>query len=596
MLSRLFRTGSKSLAVFACALGFMFTAAPAAEAQEYFDDTNGVWTLTTTGQQGSEQALTECYSPGGSEVTLRVKDKVSQLKKTGDTLTGAGAGGNGVIGGLNGNNVTNPGDVNLKIKGLATKTPADDTMEGTYYGKSVVFKRDVRSRAPIVLKLPGDRPWVRFMREVLIPKTAEDRETYHAFTTAPATRFLTACQLYVSDYWMRKYMKGGGTPAGRESFANIIRDMNGLEISPRSISNSPFGTILRRNMAPTAMDSYALARSGLGMYFSTAAGGSVRIEVTDNKDCVIYYITDRRANSKNGLVVMATPSHAPLASSFGKWLLDFSDMDKADDMAFAKSLLETMVKSSTKSANSIVSAHGRSAFTDYLGVMAIEDQRGVMFANDDLSWGYNMTSGSFTALISRALSHGQKRPGPNLVQLLGDTPKNRKMAQQMGFDGREELASQVIVDGDDGYELRPGNAAYFDVMNGADDVLAGEGTAGGNDFQESGGMEPLSRLTTKWLEAKHPALCTELKASLAMFIPEAELGYRSKEDLFHRLVENFFDAARFSKVTPAQGDRIIKAALALVAKINEQSRDLEAFILANDVTKSEKWAPRASGF
>jgi hypothetical protein len=83
-----------------------------------------------------------------------------------------------------------------------------------------------------------------------------------------------------------------------------------------------------------------------------------------------------------------------------------------------------------------------------------------------------------------------------------------------------------------------------------------------------------------------------------MFIPAEEISGRSAECVFHLLCENFFDNARFSKVTPAQGDRIVKAGMALMKVIHEQSRDLEAFILLpeNGVTKSQEWAPRASGF
>jgi hypothetical protein len=569
-----------------------------ASAQEYFDDYNGVWTVRLDGQAQTDTALTESYRPGGTAITLRLKERVVPLKRDGNTLT-AGATDNGIVDNLPGTTppATSPDDVRLTVSGLQTKDPTDDRLTGTFFGQEVELRRDTRAKPPIVLRLPGDRPWVRFMREVLIPKTAEDRETYHRFQHAEAKRFLTSCQLYRTDYWLRKYMKGGASEQGKRSFDAIIRGMNGLTISPRSISSSPFGGILRSNMAPAAMESYALARSGLGMYFSTAAGGAVRIEVTDNRDCVIYYITDRRANSKNGLVVMDTPAHPPLASSFGRWLLDFSHMDYADDLAFSRALLETMVISSSRSANQLTSPSGRSAYTDYLGVMAIEDQRGVMFANDDLSWGYNMTSGSFTALIARALSHGERRTGPDLVAILGDTTKNRNLAQRLELTGREELATQVIVESfDGGPELRPGECSYFDTLNGADDVLAGEGISGGNDFQEGRGMSTLRRLTTKWLREKHPQLVTAAEQSVAMFIPQDELASRSKEDVFHLLCENFFEHERFSRVTPAQGRKIITSAMALVQTIREQSRDLEAFILANGVTKSTEWAPRASGF
>lgn len=575
-------------AVLCAALIALAVAPTPAAAQEYFDDMNGVWTVQLGGQAASETALTESYTPGGSTVTLRFRDRVVTLTKSGNDLTnGSGS----LVGNLPGG-TNQAATVRLRVTGLQTKDPADDALTGTFFGADAVFKRDVSSRAPIVLKLPGDRPWVRFMREVLIPRTAEDRETYHRFETAPARGFLESCVLYETGYWMRKFMRGGATAEGRRSFGNVIDGMSGRLVSPRSITTSAFGGLLRANMAPNAVGQFALARSGLGMYFSTAAGGSVRIPVTDDGTCTIYYITDRRASSKNGLVVMATPAHAPLASSFGRWLLDFSRMDKRDDVVFARCLLETLTESSTRSANRLQSGHGRSAYADYLGVMAIEDQRGVMFANDELSWGYNMTSGSFTALIARALSHGEKRPGPDLVALRGDTAKNRSLARTLELDGREELATQVIV----GNELRPGDLSYFDVLNGADDVLAGEGVRGGDDFQEHGGMATLSRLTTRWLREKYPNLVRAAEESVAPFIPREQLARRSKEDVFHLLCENLYDNARFSKVTRTQARRITAAGVALMTKIHAESRDLERFILANGVTKSTRWAPRASGY
>ena len=566
-------------------------------AQEYFDDMNGVWTVTLNGQAQTETALTECYSPGGSAVTLRFKDKGYNLSRNGNKLVAGGAG-SGFTGNLHGGNSATASDVDLTTTGLDTFTTTDDKIEGKFFGQTMVMKRDTRAKPPIELKLPGDRPWVSFMREILIPKTAEDRETYHTFRPDRAREFLRSCQLYQTHYWQRKYFAGETNGERNASFDALVNGMNNMRVSPRSISSSRFGSILRQNLSESAQDSFALAKSSLGMYFSTAAGGAVRIIVTDNRDSIVYYITDRRANSRNGLVVMLTPTHPPLASSFGKWLLDFSLMEKQDDATFTRCLLETMVKSSTASANKLVSGHGKSAFTDYLGVMAIEDQRGVMFGNDGLSWGYNMTSGSFTALISRALSHGQMRKGPDLVEILGDTPKNRALARQIGFTGQQELASQVIVEdwSGSGPKLQPGDASYFDTLNGADNVLAGEGTKGGNDFQEGQGMATLRRLTTKWLRAKYPQLVKAAEDSVSMFIPKNELSSDSQEDVFHLLCENFFDNARFSKVTAAQGDKIIAAGAALMDKIHAESRDLEKFILENGVTKSNDWAPRASGF
>ncbi|MGE0710151.1 MAG: hypothetical protein AB7N76_07425 [Planctomycetota bacterium] len=588
----------RPLAVVALLLAALF---PSTAHAQYFDDSNGLWAVKLDGKSQSKKALTESYEDGG-DVTLRLNGKVVTLTRVGNTLTSATTANNtGIVGNINDPDAkptaAAKADVTLELKGLDTKDPADDTLEGTFFGKKAVLRRDVASHRAIVVKLPGDRPWVRFMREILIPKTAEDRETYHTFRQSPARSWLQSCQLYQSDYWQRKYMKGGASAEGNQSFDNVIVGLDNYRVSPRSITMSKFGWLLQDNMADSAKSSFALARSGLGMYFGTAAGGSVRIPVTDNKDCTIYYITDRRANSRNGLVVMDTPEHPPLASSFGKWLLSFSKMDYKDDMAFAQCLFETLVKSSSKSANSLKSAAGRTAYTDYLGVMAIEDQRGVMFANDDLSWGYNMTSGSFTALISRALSHGQSRKGPDLVALQGDSTKNKNLAKRLELDGRPELATQVIVaDWNGEPTLRPGDCSYFDTLNGADDVLAGEGTRGGDDFQEGEGMELLRRLTTKWLREKHAALVKEAEDSVAMFIPADELSSNAKEDVFHCLCENFYNNEKFSQVTPAQADRIVKAGMALMKVINDESRDLETFILQNGVKKSQDWAPRASGF
>ncbi len=579
-------------------LGLTFWLLPApAAAQDYFDDLNGVWSARVAGQQVSDTALTESYTPGGTQITLRFQGKVVALRKSGNDLTGSAVT-DGIVGNLPGlDQPTNQTpEVRLRAAGLSTRALDDDTLTGTFFGQQVVLARDTSARAPITLRLPGDRPWVRFLREVLIPLTAQDRETYHLFEAAPARGFLESCQLHQSGYWHRKWMLGGAGAQGRRSFDAVIDGMVGQRVSPRSITTSSFGPLLRRNMAPAAQSQYALARSGLGMYFSTAAGGSVRIQVTDSGDATIYYITDRRANEKNGLVVMATPAHPPLASSFGRWLLDFSRMDHADDPTFARALLETVVESSTRSANRLRSGHGRSAYADYLGVMAIEDQRGVMFANDDLSWGYNMTSGSFTALIARALSHGERRPGPDLVALRGDTAKNRSLRRSLELDGREELATQVIVRTGGRLELRPGDCSYFDVLNGADDVLAGEGVRGGDDFQEAGGMADLRRLTTRWLREQHPALVTALERSLAPFIPADELSSDAEEDVLHLLCENVYSFEHFARVNRTQGRRVITAGAAVMSAIHRHSRDLEAFLLANGVTRSTAWAPRASGY
>jgi hypothetical protein len=550
---------------------------PSARAQDSFDDLNGLWTVKEDGHNKTDEALTEHYEEIG--IRLRLDGKVVSLKKDGDDLVVGDATSVGMSNALDG--AAQPaadGDVRLTMKGFDTKDPSDDSLEGTFYGKKVVLKRDMRPKRPIDLRLPGDRPWVRFMDEVLIPKTAEDRESYHRFDPAAARAFLTSCQLYQSGYWMYKYMAGADQAAQRQTFDKLITGMSGTTFSPRTIYSTRFRPMVIANLSGKAKLSAALAVSSLSLYFSTAAGGAVRIHVTDDDDSLIYYITDKRANSKIGLCVMKTPTHPPLASSFGKWLLDLSSMPASDDAAMARSLMETMCCASTRAANQL-SPTGRGAFTDYLAVMAIEDQRGVMFNDRDLGWGYNMTSGSFCALIVRALSHGELRTGP----------------EKLG--SKQELASQVLVEDWDGTgaKLQPGDCSYFDVLNGGDDVLAGNGKKGGNDFQEYGGMSTLKKLTTQWLREAHPDLVKRVETSLAGVVPDAELADRSREDIFHLMCQNFYDV-RMGTLTQAQCREVVEAGVALLGAVKSDSRALEAFILAHGVTKSTDWAPRASGF
>ena len=112
-----------------------------------------------------------------------------------------------------------------------------------------------------------------------------------------------------------------------------------------------------------------------------------------------------------------------------------------------------------------LSAPAKSSYTDYLGIMAIEDQRGVMFNNYSLNWGYNMTNGALWMLIVKALSHGQMRKGP--VEKFKEKP---------------ELASQVIVpDATGALKLLPGDPTYADILNGAENWLTpGSKGKGGN--------------------------------------------------------------------------------------------------------------------
>ena len=575
----------KHLALGLLCLPFLTSAAFAQTSQ--FDEVNGLWQVKLDGQAQSGTALTESYPEIGVRLRLTLDGEPITLTRKANDATADLEGDELVIGGtdagitdvIGGDTTTAESAVRLTLTNFDTKDPSDDVISGTYHGRALELRRDVRPRKdPIVIRLPGDRPWTRFMDEILIPKTAEDRETYRQFDANRGRAFLQRMQLYVSGYWMHKYMAGADRAEQERSFDAVVKGLNKARFTPRTVTRSKLSWLVGQNLSAKAKLEAALAVSGLGMYFSTAAGGAVRLHLTDNDDSIVYYITDRRRTSKLGLVVMQTPTRPPLASSFGKWLLDFGMMPTSDDPHFARVLLETMVISSSRAANQL-SPVGRAAYCDYLGVMAIEDQRGAMFNNYSLEWGYNMTHASFCALIARALSHGQTRAGP----------------EQLG--GAPELDSKVIVDDwSGGPTLRPGDPSYFDVLNGADDVLQG-GKKGGNDMQEHGGMNTLKVLTTKWLRERHAGLVARVEASLATVVPAEEVAadYDSKDDLFDMMCQNFYDR-RMANLSAEQRTEVVEAGLAIMAVIREQSRDLEAFILANGVTASTDWAPRASGF
>ncbi len=536
------------------------------------DEVNGLWKVKLNGAS-SGGAMTESYPEIG--VRLSFQGKTHVLTKSGEWLVLGNPPAIGINGALDGNHLENfQSDIKLKMVGFkpeSTGNPADDKLEGTFFGKQAVFTRDITPKPPIEIDLtqPRNMPWVRFMREVLIPKTAEDRDTYHKFDKVYGHRWLKSTQLGATGYWITK-----GWVKNEAAFTQLSNDMHGVLNTPRSILKTKFSTALKSAISPSKQGEFALALSSLGMYYSTASGGSVRLIVTSNRDSIVYYITDRRANSRTGLVINATPLHKPLASSFGKWQNDAGEMTQADDEPYMRGVLEMMTKSTTASMNN-VSGTGRSAFTDYFGIMAIEDQRGVMFNNDSLDWGRNMTQASFDIAIIRALSHGEQR----------QKPKYNKTTKKIELTSAKEWAMQVI----DGDELKPGTPSYIDVQNGADNALEG-GHKGGNDCQVYS-MSPMETLTTQWLRKEHAAELNRLTAACAAFGVSKDTG-----NIFEDMTIMFYDNARFSKVTTAQASEITEAAMKMFAVIKSDSRKLEAFILANGITKSTEWAARASGF
>lgn len=462
------------------ALGLAFTASTSSA--QVMDDLNGVWTMTLDGQAVDGRVMTESYH--GIWIRQLPSGEPIELERSGDDLTskaGSTTGITDVIGGGGTANATTP-QVKLKITGLNTKDKADDKLTGTWFGKKAVFSRDLSAKGPIELNLSagiGDRPWVRFMREVLIPKSAEDRETWHRFHKQHGGGWIMGTELGAKGYWISK-----GWVRDQNTFNRVFQDYHDVLNSPRSILSTKLSTLVGNAMRADKQGEKGLALSSLGMYFSTASGGSVRLIITENRDSIVYYITDKRAHERTGLVVNATPTHRPLASSFGKWQNDAGEMVLADDDPYDRAVLELMVKSNTSSMND-VSKTGRSAFTDYMGIMAIEDQRGVMFGNDDLDWGRNMTEASFVISIIRALGHGQYRQKPQYRAAPERTITDEPLALTASADGQLEPARgiakktiriqapglPVIVDDGEGKLHVEGNAdesvGYVDYTDGS---------------------------------------------------------------------------------------------------------------------------------
>jgi len=240
---------------------------------------------------------------------------------------------------------------------------------------------------------------------------------------------------------------------------------------------------------------------------------------------------------------MDTPSHGPLASTFGRQLLDMAAMPPEDNHNYAQAMMDLLVKSDPDSANAL-SDDGKSALTDWYAVMAIEDYRNVAFGQETLGWGHNITNVQFFGLVARA------------------------------------LGGQVIV----GTELRPGDPSYADVLNG------------GNDMREFPDMAKLKKLATKWLRQAHPDVVAEVEAALAGGVTVAE-DSRGREDIFHFITAQHYDnEGRQARFTGAAADRAIRSVVALVDVLQSDSAAFEAFILTQGIKKSNVAAPKSTGF
>ena len=496
------------------------------------DQLNGMWKETLDGKVQADDLVIDSWSAIG--IRLHNGDKVVSLTRAGNALTG--------------DEVTLT--VNPKKSGIK-----DDEITGTVAGHTVKLDRDSDVKDPIVLSFPGTKPYRMWMNDTVLPLAQQDRESFKQFDKSEMFTFLKSCELYKHGSWLRTYMKGATYADQAKSFSNIIYAMDGVETTPHAIvGNYTFQNAVKKNLKDQSK--IGLALSSFGMYFSTAGGGALRMPITT--DSTAYFITDRPARGALlGLVVMATPTHGPLASTFGRQLLDMGAMPATDDSAYGRTIMELLAKSDNHSASAL-SGTGRSALTDWFAVMAIEDYRGVAFGDPSLGWGYNMTEVQFFGLIARSLA----RPTTN-----DSTGK--------------PILGQVIV----GNQLKPGDPSYADVLNG------------GNDMQEYPDMATLKQLATQFLTEKHPDLVAATKEAFASIVPANELDWRAQNDIFHFVGQQLYDnQGRQAALTGAAADRAVRAVTAMLDMLRTDSANFEAYIVAHGYAKANDPAPKSTGF
>ncbi len=483
------------------------------------DDLNGLYTATSDGLAVTGGAVIESWPAVGIRLTMGGQSV--QLTRATDTLTGPGA--------------------SFTVSGGNSTGANDDTFSGTWNGKTVTLKRDTYVKAPIVLDFPGDRPFRSFLTEVISPAAQRDRESYVTWSQSKTGPWLRSCTLYKSGNWLRK-LKGATWSEQAASFQNIVYASNYVKAQPRRATKQyAFTKAITDNLVDQSQA--GLMISSWSMYFPTAAGRSLRMPITP--DSIAYFITDRPARAERiGLVVMDTPTHDPLASTFGRQLLDLGEMPDDDTHDYAVAMMDLLAKSSTVRATAL-SGVGRSALTDWYAVMAIEDYRGITFGWPTLGWGYNMTNVQFYGLVTRVLH-------------------------------------QAIV----GNELRPGEPSYADVLNN------------GNDMQEYTDMARLKQLTTQYLRQYHPAEVAAVEAAFAGIVPASELDSRARADLFHFICAQLYDVRGRTAVlkNAGRGDAAVNAVVALIDVLHAESAQLEAFILSKGYVKSSVPAPKSTGF
>lgn len=494
------------------------------------DDLNGLWITEQGGVASPSASVIESWPAVGIRAVIGGNEAL--LTRTGQKLKSTSAG------------------LALVIHPNAPGA-ADDVLDGTAFGQPVRLVRDTAPKPPITIALPKNVDFRSFLVDQIAPAAQRDRESYTVMHSQEISAFIHSCEAYKRHQWQYSYMAGADVAAESAALENIIDAVDGLSTSPRQLIHEPaFSNAVHANVRGDFL--YGRAVSDLGLYFSVAAGRSLRMPVTN--DARIYFITDRPDRAeKLGLVVTETPTHGLLATTFGRQLLELAGLPATDDGVLARSMMEMLTRSDATRATQL-SPGGRSVLTDWYGVMAIEDYRGVAFGHPDLGWGYNFTNAQLFGLVAKALAR------PAAVDTKG-----------------KPVVGQVIV----GTELRPGDGSYADVLND------------GKDMQEYRDMAYLEYLAGSYLLSAHPSAVHAVTDAFAGVVPYAELDERGKRDVFHFVLAQLFDTqGRAKNLTADAARRATNGMGVLFDLLRQESAQLETYILQNGFTKSSEHAPK----
>ncbi|MBI3181917.1 MAG: hypothetical protein HYZ28_07210 [Myxococcales bacterium] len=187
--------------------------------------------------------------------------------------------------------------------------------------------------------------------------------------------------------------------------------------------------------------------STFGMYFPTSAGRSLRLPITS--DSTAYFITDRPVRAERiGLVVMDTPSHGPLASTFGRQLLDLGEMPASDSPACARAMMDLLAKSDVSRAGQL--RPGDPSYADVLNHGNDMQEYPDMARLKTLTTRSNDPAPESTGFLTKALARqlpGRAKPRQRPARWKAFSPASTRMGRRFCAGGRGQVAKEVKAQG-----------------------------------------------------------------------------------------------------------------------------------------------------